>query len=277
MIGSGTHSAGSHADSPLAWQLKRLSWRPSGMRAMILALLLSSCSLFSGGSASLDGEWLLQEGTNQGAAVPIVAGSKITLRIDGQQAGGSAACNLYGGTIKVSGSSISISALSMTEMACQETLMASEAAYLAALPRVMTVARNGSSLVLSGSQVELRFALVPPVASADLVGTTWILDSLITGEAVSSTVGERVALQLSGDGRLSASTGCRDVTGSYTVSDGQVEVTLEPYDAIGCAAALGAQDAHILNVLSGAFSIDIDGERLTLMTGNQGIGYRADR
>jgi heat shock protein HslJ len=252
--------------------------RASLLRATILVLLLSGCSVLSGGaSASLDGEWLLQAGTNQGAAVPIVAGSRITLKIDGQQAGGSAACNIYGGTIKVSGSSISISALSMTEMACQENLMASEAAYLAALPRVTTVARNGSSLVLSGPQVELRFALVPPVADANLVGTTWILDSLITGEAVSSTVGERVTLQLNGDGRLSASTGCRDVTGSYTVSDAQVQVTLDPYDAIGCAAELGAQDAHIVNVLSSALSVDVDGERLIVMAGNEGIGYRADR
>lgn len=251
--------------------------RATILSATILAVLLSGCSLPGEAPASLDGEWLLQAGTNQGAALPIVAGSKISLKIDGQQAGGSAACNLYGGTIKVSGSSISISALSMTEMACQENLMASETAYLAALPRVTTVARSGRSLVLSGPQVELRFALVPPVANADLVGTTWILDSLISGDAVSSTVGERVALQLSGDGRLSASTGCRDVTGSYSVSDEHGEVTLDPYDAIGCAAELGSQDAHILNVLSGAFSIHIDGDRLTLMAGNQGIGYRADR
>lgn len=252
--------------------------RATILRATILVLLLSGCSLLNGGaSASLDGEWLLQAGTNQGAPVPIVPGSRITLKIDGQQAGGSAACNLYGGTIEVNGSAISISALSMTEMACQENLMASEAAYLAALPRVTTAARSGSSLVLSGPQVELRFALVPPVTDANLVGTTWILDSLITGEAVSSTVGERVTLQLRGDGSVSASTGCRDVTGSYTVSDGQVEITLDPYDLIGCAAEVGAQDAHILNVLSSAFSIDIDGDRLTLMAGDQGIGYRADR
>jgi heat shock protein HslJ len=252
--------------------------RATNLRATILVLLLSGCSLLGGGSStSLDGEWLLLAGTNQGAALPIVAGSKITLKIDGQQAGGSAACNLYGGTITVRGSSISISALSMTEMACQENLLASEAAYLAALPRITTVDRSGSSLVLSGPRVELRFALVPPAADANLVGTTWILDSLISGEAVSSTVGERVTLQLNGEGRLSASTGCRDVTGRYTVSDGQVQVTLNPWDLIGCAQELGAQDAHILDVLSGAFSIDIDGDRLTLMAGNLGIGYRADR
>ena len=248
------------------------------MRTMILALLLSGCSLLSSGASdSLDGEWLLQAGTNQGQAVPIVAGSKITLKIDGTQAGGSAACNIYGGTIQVNGASIVISALSMTEMACQENVMASESAYLAALPRVTTAARNGDRLVLTGPEVELRFTLVPPVANANLVGTTWILESLISGEAVSSTVGERVTLELSGNGRIAASTGCRDVTGTYAVADGQVQVTLDPYDLIGCSDELATQDAHILDVLSNGFGITVEGDRLTVMAGDKGIGYRADR
>jgi heat shock protein HslJ len=248
------------------------------MKAMIVMLLLSGCSLLSGGgTASLDGEWLLQAGTNQGVAIPIVAGGKITLRVDGTNAGGSAACNLYGGTIQVNGSTVGINALSMTEMACQENLMAAESAYLAALPRVTTATRSGSSLLLSGPQVELRFTLIPPVANANLIGTTWILDSLITGEAVSSTVGERVTLQFSADGRLAASTGCRNVTGSYTISEGQLQVTLDPYDTIGCPAEVGDQDAHILGVLSSPFGVSVDGDRLTLTAGDKGIGYRADR
>jgi heat shock protein HslJ len=247
------------------------------MRALILALLLSGCSLLSGGgSTSLEGEWLLQAGTNQGAAIPIAAGSRITLKINGTQVGGSAACNLYGGTIQINGSSIVISALSMTEMACDEPRMASEAAYLAALPRVTTAARNGDSLVLTGPQVELRFGLVPPVANANLAGTTWILESLISGEAVSSTIGERVTLEFSGDGRIAASTGCRSVTGSYEVAEGQVQVSLDPYDLIGCAAELEQQDRHILDVLTHGFGVSVSGDRLTLTAGDKGIGYLAE-
>ncbi len=246
------------------------------MKALILMLLLSGCSLLSGGaSASLDGEWHLQAGTNQGQPIPIVAGSRLTLNIDGTQVGGSAACNTYGGTIQVNGASIVISALSMTEMACQENLMASEAAYLAALPRVTAAARDGNSLVLSGPQVELRYALVPPLADVDLIGTAWILDSLISGEAVSSTVGE-ATLTLSDDGKVSASTGCREVTGTYTLSEGRVQVTLDPYDTIGCVAPLEVQDAHLLEVISDGIVVSIDGDRLTLNAGGKGLGYRAD-
>ncbi|HTI30079.1 MAG TPA: META domain-containing protein [Methylomirabilota bacterium] len=249
------------------------------MKAMIVMLLLSGCSLLSGGgTASLDGEWLLQAGTNQGVAIPLVAGSTVTLQVAGTQAGGSAACNSYGGKLQVSGSTISIGELFQTEMACLDNrLMELESAYLAALPRVTTAARSGNGLLLTGPQVELRFTLVPPVANAKLVGTTWILDSLITGDAVSSTVGERVTLQFSADFRLAASTGCRNVTGTYTISGEQGQVTLDPYDTIGCAAELGDQDAHILEVLSHSFGISVDGDRLTLTAGDKGIGYRADR
>ncbi len=247
------------------------------MKAVLLMLALTGCSIFSGGATlSLDGEWQLREGTNQGQPIPIVAGSRITLKVDGTPIGGSAACNLYGGTIEVHGSSVVISALAMTELACQEDLMASEAAYLAALPCTTTVARNGDNLVLTGPELELRFALVAPVADANLIGTTWILESLISGEVSSSTLGERVTLELNGDGAMSASTGCREVTGRYTISEGQVQVTLDPYEAIGCAAELGAQDAHILDVLSDGFGVSMDGERLTVTAGDQGMVYRTE-
>ena len=245
------------------------------MKTLIVALLLSGCSLLShGAAASLDGEWQLQAGTNQGQAIPIVAGSRITLKVDGTTAGGSAACNTYGGTVQVNGSSVAISALSMTEMACQEDLMASEAAYLAALPRVTTAVLTGDSLVLSGPEVELRYTRVPPVADADPIGTTWILESLISGETVASTVAQ-ATLQLSGDGRIAATTGCRQVTGTYTIVKEHLVITLDPFDAIACAAPLGEQDSHVLGVFAGQPAITIDGNRLTLSAGDEGLGYLA--
>ncbi|MGZ6299486.1 MAG: META domain-containing protein [Candidatus Limnocylindria bacterium] len=242
---------------------------------MILALLLSGCSLLSGvGSSSLDGDWQLQAETNQGQPVPIVAGSRITMKIAGGKVSGSAACNAYGGTIKVAGSAVTITALSMTEMACQENLMASEAAYLVALPRVTTVERSGSSMVLTGPEVELSFVVIPPVADANLMGTSWLLESLINGQVASSTVAT-ATLELSADGALVASTGCRDLTGRYTISGSVVKVTLDPYDTIGCANPIGDQDAGVLRVISTQFTFSIEGQSLTLANGDRGLGYRS--
>lgn len=240
-----------------------------------LALLLAACSLLPGAvSVALDGEWQLQAGNNQGAAIPIVAGSRITLKIDGADVGGIAACNHYGGTLAVDGTTIRVSALSMTEMACQDDVMASEAAYLDALPRVTAAARSGNSLVLSGPQVELHFAIVPPVPNAALVGPAWVLDSLISGEAVSSISGDEATLQLHANGTLTASTGCRTVSGHYSISGALVEVTLDPYDLFGCAGDVAAQDVQVLAVIGDGFTVAIQGNSTTLTAGDQGLGYR---
>ncbi|MGZ8563959.1 MAG: META domain-containing protein [Candidatus Limnocylindria bacterium] len=242
-----------------------------------LALLLAACSLIPGAvNASLDGEWRLQAGTNQGAAIPIPAARSITLKIDGADVGGTSACNHYGGTLEINGATIKISALSMTEMACQDDLMAAEAAYLAALPRVTMAARDGDSLVLSGPNVELHFTRVQPVPNADLIGPLWTLESLISGEVVSSVAANPATLQFNANGILAASTGCRAVTGRYTVSGNKVKVTLDPYDLIGCADPLGAQDTQVLRVLGGVdgFTVAIQGNSMTLTAGDQGLGYR---
>ena len=240
-------------------------------------MIISACSLVTGGSkVALDGEWRLSAGTDHGQPIPIVAAGKITLQVKGAQLGGTAACNSYGGKIVVNGSAITIGELIQTEMAClDDRLMASEAAYLAALPQVTKAARNGATLVLTGPQVELRYTLVPAVPNADLVGTAWVLDSLISGETVSSTIGGPLSLAFTPAGVISGSTGCRDFSGHFTIDGSDVKVTLDPYDLIACAGQLGDQDTHILAVISNGFSFAIDGSTLTLTAGGKGLGYRA--
>lgn len=246
------------------------------MRALILIFLLTGCSLLTNAaSVSLDGDWRLQAGTNQGQSIPIVPGSPISLKIAGGRAGGIAACNHYGGTVRVSGSSVSFSEMAQTEMAClNDQVMASEAAYLAALAKIAKAERVGDSLVLSGPQVELSFVVVPAVANANLVGTSWALDSLIGGEVASSTVA-KATLVFDADGTLAATTGCRDLTGRYTISGNQVQVTLDPWDTIACANPLGDQDVHVMRVLGNGFSVAISGESLTLTSSDQGLRYVA--
>ena len=138
----------------------------------------------------------VDQGVDHGEAVPIVEPGSITMRVDGSEIGGRAACNIYGGTLDIDGNQITISALSMTEMACQEDLMASEAAYMAAIGGVDTAERTDDRLVLAGTDVELHYMLEPPIADASLAGTPWRLDSLITGEAVSSTMSDDATLEL---------------------------------------------------------------------------------
>lgn len=240
-----------------------------------VALLLVGCSLFPGANVEIDGTWQLLSGTDGGKAIPIVTPGSITMSIDGKRIGGRSACNIYGGTIAIDGDRVTISALSMTEMACAEDLMASEAAYLAALPKANRATRSGDSLVLSGQGVELRFSLVPPVADADLVGTTWTLDTLFTGDTAASTLGAVATLVLGSDGSLVGSTGCRSFAARYTLSGSQVQVTELTTTKNACTTDLVAQDEHVLNVIHDGFSLKIEGDRLTITSGGLGLGYVA--
>ncbi|TVR36263.1 MAG: META domain-containing protein [Nitriliruptor sp.] len=135
---------------------------------LVAALLLTACGGAAGpdrASATPDGDWVLQSGTSGSAEVPIVDGYDITLRIDGDDWGGTAACNSYGGTATVDGSQVSVTGVFQTEMACEEDgVMESEAQYLDAFQRISSFEVADDRLVLRDdpSDTELIYARSAP-------------------------------------------------------------------------------------------------------------------
>ena len=93
-----------------------------------------------------------------GAAIPLVEGSPVTLNITGTELGGTSACNSYGGQFVLDGASISVGDLMSTLMMCAPEAMAVEVPYMAALREVDTVAFDGDELVLTGPGIELRYS-----------------------------------------------------------------------------------------------------------------------
>lgn len=246
---------------------------------LALGILLPGCRLLSGGTPqpAPQGTWQLTSGVLDGAPIPLVAGSEPTLTISGSDVGGRAGCNIYGGTATFEDGRVTISALSMTEMACDEERMAEEAAYSTALGRVDAFELAGDRLTLRGGGAELSYERVPPVADADLIDTTWLLQSVLTGDATSSVVGEPAILSFGADGQLSGSTGCRTFSGTFTRAENAISVGSLVTDDRGCSEETAAQDAHVLGVLEGMVRISIDGSQLTLTADDgTGLGYQAE-
>jgi heat shock protein HslJ len=157
-----------------------------------------------------------------------------------------------------------------------EPAMAAEAAYLAALGRVREIVRDGEELVARGDGVELRFATLPPPPTADLVGTSWVLDTVLVGDVAASPIGEPALLELNADGTFSGSTGCRSFSGGWTEQGDQIVAPSWGLDEETCPAELSAQDDHIVSVIGDGFIPTIDGDLLTLMDpGGVGLVYRA--
>ena len=230
-----------------------------------------------GSAASYDGTWRLVEGRGPEGEVPIVQGYRITLSIEGRNINGTAACNGYGGEASIDGSSFSLGSVSITEMACRPDVMDSEAAYTAALPTVDEIARDGDTLTLTGKNTELRFEIVPPIPTADLVDTQWELESLIYGAGNDGVVGSAAParLLLKSDGTIRGTTGCRDLYGEW-IEDGD-EIAFTTFGARGnCPEELREQDGHVVTVLGDGFTPEIEGDRLTIVDrGGLGLEYRA--
>jgi heat shock protein HslJ len=243
--------------------------------SMVVALTVGC--LGSDFADSVEGSWQLVSGSVDGADIVLVDSHPITITFDGDQVGGTASCNGYGGTFQLSGSSIELSDLAMTEMACfPEETMDAEAAYAAALGKVTTVAVD-QTLTLSGPGAHLEFEPLAPVPQAELTNTVWVLDGLVSGDSVSSVTGDRATLEFFTDGSVLGGTGCRTFAGHYTVAGEEVQMTDLSASGEPCTDQLADQDSHVISSLEGGFRVEIEANRLTTWSaGDEGLTYLAD-
>lgn len=265
----------------------------------LAALVLTACGSPAGvGGPSVDGgpetsspagAWVLVDAD---PAIDVPADARITLEVsadgDHWQAGGTSACNSYGGQVTIEGTAWRGSGYGSTAMGCDEPRMTAEQAYLDALHAITTWDRpTEDSLVLTGPGVELRFTLLPPLPTADLVDTTWVLTGLMSGTGEDGTVSstapdaDEATLQLRADGTMDASTGCRTFSGDWVEQGDEVLLTTfgqrddSPNVAADgtttCSEAVVAQENHVLSVLGDGFHVEIDGQQLTLIS-RDGLG-----
>jgi heat shock protein HslJ len=249
------------------------------LTALVVPLLaVAACSHNDPSPPPVDvvGAWVLDSGIQGGAPVPMVDGHRITLTIEPDgSAGGTSACNSYGGRVNLAGDRIRFRDMAGTDMGCEQDVMGSETAYLRALGAIETAMRDGDRLVLIGPDSQLEFSKLAPVPQADVVDTVWILESLLLTDVAVGAVGEPATLVFGSDGTLRGSTGCRRLTGTYSVSGDEILATQLSVDG-DCPAELAAQDEQVVTVIGDAFMATVDGDLLTLSArGNQGLVYRA--
>jgi heat shock protein HslJ len=237
--------------------------------------------------AAVDGDWVAISGVTDGVTIDLVEGRDVSLTIDGSSIGGTAACNSYGGEAEFGDGTIRVGDVSMTEMGCESPIQEIEQAYLSALTTFTKFAVLDDVLTLSstvdGAVDEWVFERQVPIRDAALVGTTWVLDTLITGDAASNSPGMDAAfLEFAEDGRLTGSTGCRALEGEWSLQGTTVLIpTLTAIDdptAGICAPESEALDAAFIAVVlvESGTTAGIDGSRLTLTApGGDGLSFRA--
>ena len=258
-----------------------------GLAVTALAvLLLSGCATAGTGPAAqpaetpdgVTGEWTLTSGTDDAGSYDLSATS-ITLTI-GDTSGGSTPCNSYGADVTGGLGDITVTPTFQTEMACvDQSLMDLEKRYLTDLALVDTADVDGSVLQLSGADVVLTYEFVVPIENSPIVGTAWVLDSLVLTRgadgSASSVIGDATLL-LREDGVIEGNAGCRGFSGTYEIDDSDaarptVDVSDLVFDAADCPAEFVDQENQVELVLDDFFA-EVQGDRMTLTADFQEMG-----
>jgi len=228
---------------------------------------------------TVDGAWVLTSGTVDDTDLALLDDWQVTLVVEWGEVGGTAACNGYGGFVDVGDGTFTVTQLGWTEMGCEPAVMDLEQAYLAALSDTTSFEFVDGVLTLTGPDAELVFAAQAPVADSEIVGTAWVLDTVIDGDAASNSAMMGLAtLTLHDDGTLSGSTSCRVLQGEWITSGTEIVFTsfsaVDDPNAGVCAPESQTLDGFIVGVLEGGFTVEVEGPRMTLMAaGGEGLSY----
>lgn len=138
------------------------------------------------------GTWALQSAAGPDGALAL-PDRTLELTIAGPDTiGGDAGCNTFGGRIDApfdgdrDGGDLTLSELFWTEMACED--LDFETAYLDLMTQVTGWELTPpSGLVFRGEGIELAYGIGQAPAELTLEGTTWVFDTIFSGEGVERT------------------------------------------------------------------------------------------
>jgi len=228
----------------------------------------------------LDGRTFISQAVaDDGVDHGLVPGTAVRITFQGSNLSANAGCNtMSGGYSIVDGKLVASGGWATTEIGCSEALMAQDqwlSNFLSSGPRITL---NGDSLVMISGGTAMDM-LDREVAEPDqpLVGITWGLVSIITGDAVSSVpVGVVSTILFKPDGTVDIQPGCNSGGGSYVVDGDTITFSELVTTDMACPGARMDVEAAVLAVLNaGTVTYSIDSNSLTLMAGENGLQFSA--
>lgn len=240
-----------------------------------VAVILSACSTAASPSpstATLDGHAYLSTDVEGAVLVP---GSRIRLGFANGNLTASGGCNTMSGAYAIQGDRIVTTQMSMTEMACAEPLMAQDE-WLATFLGGITYTLAGDTLTLTNGATRLTL-LDKEVATPDqpIEGTRWVVDGIVSGDAVSSVpAGVTASIRISA-GQLDVDTGCNTGGGPVEVTPTRLTFGSIALTKRACLAGPAAVESAVVAVLKGTVDYTIDADTLNLDAGAVGLTLRA--
>lgn len=124
------------------------------------------------------------------------------------------------------------------------------------------------------SQVALMLQQAPvtgkTASASKLRGTHWVLAEL-NGKPAEPGEGETAHLILHNKGRLSGSTGCNHITGTYIAEQGALQFTPAATTMKMCSPPVMTQEQALLAAIKATNKYHLEGETLELLNGDQAL------
>jgi heat shock protein HslJ len=133
---------------------------------------------------------------------------------------------------------------------------------------VKTQQLAGTTLTAGSTTLTLRDRKVEP--DRPLVGTTWILNSVIDHNTTSGAVDASSTVRLTSDGRIELDERCAGFRGRVEVHD--TSFTVREVERVRQAKCVGPALVTLWSFLAGTIRYAIDADRLTL-SGPEGKGF----
>jgi heat shock protein HslJ len=246
------------------------------LAAAMVAACTSGAASSGGPSAaatlSVDGRTYI---STDATGVSLVAGSRVRLSFADGSLNANAGCNSMSGAYTIADDRLRTTEMAMTEMGCAEPLMQQDQ-WLAALLGNASISLAGDTLTLDDGTVRITL-LDREVASPDkpIEGTLWVLDGIVSGDAVSSVPSGVTASIRIADGRVDLDTGCNVGGGTVAVTDGTLAFGPVALTKRACEPGQAAVEAAMASTLSGTVRYTIEADELTLDGGDAGLIFRA--
>ncbi|MCA9900922.1 MAG: META domain-containing protein [Anaerolineales bacterium] len=174
-------------------------------------------------------------------------------------------CNSGSGQYTLDDSSLTLEPGPITLAECGPESLSNT--YLAHLGDVVTFMLNSEGnlvLNLKADAGNMIFALADEVTS-DLEGTNWVLKSLTTESAITSSVIDPEITAVFQDGQLTGSAGCNSYFGGYEIDGSALTLSEMGITAMACDEARNEREGEFLAALQTVTGYRLDGDKLMLL------------
>lgn len=201
----------------------------------------------------LEGTWRAIEGVVGGEPVELVPTAPITIEIDGDRISGTAACNDYFFRLEELNGVIEISEGTIQDIGCDASLVALEHVFLTSFGPTASYEFVGSDLIWTSPTAVWVFERVPEIPDPPLVGTMWVLNSIMDDMGGMSAEGiDSGWIVFAPDGTVTGSTSCRDFTARWEPDVARTRVFDVVLDG-ECDGPMAAVDTAVAEVLNAGF------------------------